>query len=92
MYNKFLNYFENNCCFGNLFMRRYNWLWYIILFIIIVMSLFFYNLFTYDKFFIITLAVTGIALGILTALYFKLMSEEIKKELKCDKVYIVRVK
>ena len=86
MYNELLNYFENECCISNIFMRKYWMLWYIAIAIIIAIVFFTRNISNILVRYLIILSV-----GILIVLsvfkkFFKVFKEELKKENKIEEL------
>lgn len=82
MYNKLLNYFENNCCIANIYIKKYCFVWDIVIVLIIAINFIFTNQF------VIPFCITMIVMILLFINLNKFMNNEIKKEVYLGKLNI----
>lgn len=85
MYQRMLNYFENECCIENIFMKKYWYIWYIILISTIVICVIFSML---KINILISLAIVLAIWIAFSIFYFKKYIRELQNELQGEKVKI----
>lgn len=85
MYQRMLNYFENECCIENIFMKKYWYIWYIILISTIVICVIFSML---KINILISLAIVFAIWIAFSIFYFKKYIRELQNELQGEKVKI----
>lgn len=85
MYQRMLNYFENECCIENIFMKKYWYIWYIILISTIVICIIFSML---KINILISLAIVLAIWIAFSIFYFKKYIRELQNEFQGEKVKI----
>lgn len=86
MYNKLLNYFENECCAANIYFRKYYYKWYITIGVALAVTIIITKIFEGNLGIVIsTLMIFPIMITFLMH-YTKIISEKMLDELDCEKV------
>lgn len=85
MYNRMLNFFENECCIENIFMKKFWYIWDMMVIIIFAVCIIFYKLGLNT---IITIIVVGAIFVLFFAFYFEIYKRELQKELQGEKVRV----
>lgn len=88
MYNKLLNYFENECCISNIFMQKHWLAWYITMGTMLAIAVVYSYVANLWIRYIVTIGVNLLILGSLMITFYKLFCEEVRKELKKTKLYL----
>lgn len=86
MYNKLLNYFENECCAANMYFRKYYYNWYITIGLSLGITMLTTNLFDGNIGVIISIVALLPILTIFLRHYTKIVSKKMIDELDCEKV------
>lgn len=85
MYQRMLNYFENDCCIENIFMKKFWYIWDIVLIVTftiwIIFSILNINI-------IILIVVVSTIWTIFSIFYFRIYKQELQKELQYEKLKI----
>ena len=85
MYNRMLNFFENECCIENIFMKKFWYIWDMMVIIIFAVCIIFYKLGLNT---IITIIVVGAIFVLFFAFYFEIYKRELQKELQGEKARV----
>lgn len=85
MYQRMLNYFENECCIENIFMQKFWYIWYIVLIITFAIGIIF-SMLKFNT--LISLAIVSVVWIIFLIFYFKMYIRELQEELQVGKVKI----
>lgn len=85
MYQRMLNYFENECCIENIFMQKFWYIWYIVLIITFAIGIIF-SMLKFNT--LISLAIVSAIWIIFLIFYFKTYIRELQEELQVGKVKI----
>lgn len=85
MYQRMLNYFENECCIENVFMKKFWYIWDIVIIATFVICISF-SILRWNI--VISLVIVSIILICFSIFYFKKYKQELKKELECEKIEI----
>lgn len=85
MYKRMLNYFENECCIENIFMKKFWYIWDIVIIFTFVICITF-SILKWNT--IISLVIVSIILIGFSVFYFKKYKQELKKELECEKIEV----
>lgn len=85
MYQRMLNYFENECCIESIFMKKFWYIWYLILIITFAICVIF-SVLKYNT--LISLAIVSTIWIVFSIFYFKMYIRELQKELQDEKIKI----
>ncbi len=85
MYKRMLNYFENECCIENIFMKKFWYIWDIVLILTVIICIAFSKL-QLNTFY--PVGVTTAIWIVFSIFYFGIYKRELQKELQCKKIVI----
>lgn len=87
MYNDLLNFFENECCISNIFMRKHWKNWYITMGLIIIAIILCTIVDSLLERIVLIISIISILIANVFIGYLKVLEEEYKKEFKNSKIY-----